>query len=152
MFHVCDPLSRSSVGHRRRINLAAVLVECSPPRFRWYSQRFVLVRRDPTDGRGPCEWLPRSGAEAGAASKHRTAGTTAGSGGRSATRRPQHRSTDDSISSTTTKHAVVLPHYANFLASYSAQLVRIIYRKPCLGKRNSSLSTERIIEKGEANA
>ena len=39
MFHVCDPLSRSSVGHGRTIRVAAVWSKSSPLPFRWYSQR-----------------------------------------------------------------------------------------------------------------
>ena len=49
MFHVYDPLSRSSVGHGRHdrtITMAAVWSKSSPLCFRWYSQRFLGVLRD----------------------------------------------------------------------------------------------------------
>jgi hypothetical protein len=130
MLHVCDPLSRSSVGHGRHgwtIWLAAVWSKSSPSSFRWYSRRFLGV-----------PWAPRDYARDGARGRRHPLRSDIEAAGSGATLRPARcGSREHSFpapldskafryslvvgASLTTKHVVILPS-TQFPASCSAQL------------------------------
>ena len=120
MFHVCDPLSRSSVGHGRTIRVAAVGSKSSPQRFRWCAKRRHQRLRS-------------------AASRGSVASSVA---------RAKIPLLFTARRWSTTTRIVMFPS-PQFSASHSARPIRMIQREARLGKRSSSLATDRITDKAK---